>query len=561
MCSIFCILDIATPEESDQLRSVALRCSSMMKHRGPDWSGIWSDDSAILAHQRLAIVDVDNGAQPIRNDAGDQILCVNGEIYNHREIRDQTANSYAYQTGSDCEVILALYQEHGPDFLERLRGMYAFVLYDARQKRYLVARDPFGIIPLYIGRDSQKRLFVSSELKALVEHCESIEEFPPGHFRDSQGKNKPVRYFERDWFDYQAVQDNTTSTTDLRDALDDAVKSHLMSDVPFGVLLSGGLDSSLVAALAQKYSRGRIEDDSQSNAWWPQIHSFAIGLQGSPDLSHAQKVADAIGTIHHTMHFTIQEGIDAIREVIYNIETCDVTTVRASTPMWLMARKIKAMGIKMVLSGEGSDELFGGYLYFHKAPNAREFHEETVRKLSQLHLFDCLRANKSMAAWGVEARVPFLDLPFIDTAMRLNPADKMCSPEKIEKHVLRDAFREDTLPASVLWRQKEQFSDGVGYDWIDQLKVHADRFVSDQQLASVSERFPHNPPGNKEAYLYREIFEELFPHPDAIRCIPGGKSIACSTPAALAWDAEFENAADPSGRAVADVHAQPETPQ
>ena len=552
MCSIFCILDIR--QDAAALREEAVRCSSMMKHRGPDWAGVWNNDNAVLAHQRLAIVDVDNGAQPLQSPTGNQILAVNGEIYNHQALKENLQEPYEFKTKSDCEVILALYDQRGVDFLDDLQGMFAFVLFDAEQDRYLVARDHIGIIPLYMGRDEQGNRYFSSEMKALISCCKTIEEFPPGHFLDSQ-TGELTRYYQRDWFEFEAVKENETDQAALGAALEDSVKSHLMSDVPYGVLLSGGLDSSLVSAIAQKFSAKRVEDDGKSNAWWPQLHSFAVGLEGSPDLENAKKVADVIGTIHHEMHFTVQEGIDALREVIYNIETFDVTTIRASTPMWLMARKIKAMGIKMVLSGEGSDELLGGYLYFHKAPNAQAFHEETVRKLQQLHKFDCLRANKSMAAWGIEARVPFLDKSFVDMAMRINPDSKMCRDGRMEKHVLRAAF-EGLIPDDVLWRQKEQFSDGVGYGWIDYLREHSEAKISDEQMENAPHRFLINPPLTKEAYFYREIFDELFPHPDAPKMIPEGKSIACSSPTALAWDKQFEEAADPSGRAVRSVHQE-----
>lgn len=553
MCSIFCILDIR--EEAERLRETAVRNSGLMKHRGPDWSGVWNNDKAILAHQRLAIVDVENGAQPLENAEADKILAVNGEIYNHVQLKSELKVDYEFQTNSDCEIILALYKQSGAAFLDELRGMFAFVLYDAEQDRYLVGRDHMGIIPLYWGRDESGCLYFSSEMKGLIDCCKTLEEFPPGHYWDSKDEG-PTKYYQRDWFEYDAVKSNEADPVAIHDALEESVKSHLMSDVPFGVLLSGGLDSSVVSAVAQKYSKMRVEDNSKSEAWWPQIHSFAIGLEGSPDLAAAQEVADEIGTIHHSMHFTVQDGIDALRDVIYHIETYDVTTIRASTPMWLLARKIKAMGIKMVLSGEGADEIFGGYLYFHKAPNAQEFHEETVRKLASLHLYDCLRANKSMAAWGVEARVPFLDKQFMDVAMRLNPEAKMCTGDKIEKNILRTAFNESDVPQSVLWRQKEQFSDGVGYSWIDELKVRAEELISDSQMENAAFRFPHNPPATKEAYMYREIFESVFPHPDAVKCVPGGKSIACSTPTAIAWDEAFQNMADPSGRAVKSVHEQ-----
>lgn len=552
MCSIFGVLDISTDVKA--LRQQALQLSKLLRHRGPDWSGIWNDDNAILVHERLAIVDTENGAQPLINDNRNHILAVNGEIYNHKQLEKELATPYPFKTKSDCEVILPLYLEHGADFIDQLHGMFAFILYDAEQSRYLIARDHIGIIPLYYGYDENGQLFVASELKALVPVCKQIKEFPPGHYFDSKiGELRS--YYKRDWQSYDAVKDNPASETELKAALEHSVKTHLMSDVPYGVLLSGGLDSSLISAIAQQYAKRRVEDDDQSEAWWPRLHSFAVGLPGSPDLIAAQKVADAIGTVHHTVHFTVQEALDALRDVIYFLETYDVTTIRASTPMYLMARKIKAMGIKMVLSGEGSDELFGGYLYFHKAPNAKEFHEETLRKLDRLHMFDCNRANKAMSAWGIEARVPFLDKEFMDVAMRLNPQAKMCGGGKMEKHILRQAF-DGLLPDEILWRQKEQFSDGVGYNWIDSLKAHAAKEVSDQQMATASFRFPVNTPDSKEAYYYRVIFEEHFPHAGAISCVPGGKSVACSTPEALAWDAKMAEMTDPSGRAVRDVHSQ-----
>ncbi|WP_019675525.1 asparagine synthase B [Arsukibacterium perlucidum] len=552
MCSIFGVLDISTDVKA--LRQQALQLSKLLRHRGPDWSGIWNDENAILVHERLAIVDTENGAQPLINDNRNHILAVNGEIYNHKQLEKELATPYPFKTKSDCEVILPLYLEHGADFIDQLHGMFAFILYDAEQSRYLIARDHIGIIPLYYGYDENGQLFVASELKALVPVCKQIKEFPPGHYFDSKiGELRS--YYKRDWQSYDAVKDNPASESELKAALEHSVKTHLMSDVPYGVLLSGGLDSSLISAIAQQYAKRRVEDDDQSEAWWPRLHSFAVGLPGSPDLIAAQKVADAIGTVHHTVHFTVQEALDALRDVIYFLETYDVTTIRASTPMYLMARKIKAMGIKMVLSGEGSDELFGGYLYFHKAPNAKEFHEETLRKLDRLHMFDCNRANKAMSAWGIEARVPFLDKEFMDVAMRLNPQAKMCGGGKMEKHILRQAF-DGLLPDEILWRQKEQFSDGVGYNWIDSLKAHAAKEVSDQQMATASFRFPVNTPDSKEAYYYRVIFEEHFPHAGAISCVPGGKSVACSTPEALAWDAKMAEMTDPSGRAVRDVHSQ-----
>ncbi|MFT5548087.1 asparagine synthase B [Rheinheimera aquimaris] len=552
MCSIFGVLDIKTDVKA--LRQQALQLSKLLRHRGPDWSGVWNNDNAILVHERLAIVDTENGAQPLINDNRNHILAVNGEIYNHKQLEKELAAPYPFKTKSDCEVILPLYLEHGTEFIDKLQGMFAFILYDAEQNRYLIARDHIGIIPLYYGYDEHGQLFVASELKALVPVCKQIKEFPPGHYFDSKiGELR--KYYKRDWMSYDAVKDNPASLTELKSALEHSVKSHLMSDVPYGVLLSGGLDSSLTSVIAQQFAKRRVEDNDQSEAWWPRLHSFAVGLAGSPDLVAAQKVADAIGTVHHTVHFTVQEGLDSLRDVIYFLETYDVTTIRASTPMYLMARKIKAMGIKMVLSGEGSDELFGGYLYFHKAPNAKEFHEETLRKLDRLHMFDCNRANKAMSAWGIEARVPFLDKEFMDVAMRLNPQAKMCGGGKMEKHILRQAF-DGVLPDEILWRQKEQFSDGVGYSWIDSLKAHAEKEVTDQQMATASFRFPVNTPDSKEAYYYRVIFEEHFPHAGAIACVPGGKSVACSTPEALAWDAKMAQLTDPSGRAVRDVHTQ-----
>ncbi|WP_027696988.1 asparagine synthase B [Vibrio litoralis] len=550
MCSIFGILDIKS--DPTPLRPLALEMSKKLRHRGPDWSGIYASDKAILAHERLSIVGLNSGAQPLYSEDKKHILAVNGEIYNHKEIRARYADKFNFQTDSDCEVILALYQELGEDLLEELNGIFAFVLYDEEKDKYLVGRDHIGIIPLYQGYDEHGNYYVASEMKALVPVCKTISEFPPGSYYGSDDA-EPVRYYQRDWMEYAAVQGNLTSKEDLTKALEDAVKRQLMTDVPYGVLLSGGLDSSITSAVAKRFAAMRIEDDSQSQAWWPQLHSFAIGLEGAPDLKAAREVADKLGTVHHEMTYTVQEGIDAIRDVIYHIETYDVTTIRASTPMFLLARKIKAMGIKMVLSGEGADEIFGGYLYFHKAPNAKEFHEETVRKLLALNMFDCARANKSLAAWGVEGRVPFLDKEFIDVAMRLNPEDKMCGNGKMEKHVLRECF-EHYLPESIAWRQKEQFSDGVGYNWIDSLKAQAEEKVTDQQLETAAFKFPYNTPTTKEGYVYREIFAELFPLESAAKCVPGGPSVACSSATAIEWDESFKNNADPSGRAVKAVH-------
>ncbi len=552
MCSILGILE--PHGDAKDLRATALRLSKLQRHRGPDWSGIYESDRAILAHERLAIVDVLHGAQPLMNETGSQALAVNGEIYNHRALRADLAEPYPFETDSDCEVLLPLYRDHGADFLDRLVDIFAFVLYDADRDRYLIARDPYGVMPLYTGRDEHGTLYVASEMKALAPVCKQIDEFPPGHVWDSE-VGEPRRYYTRDWWNYESVADNEADPAELRAALEAAVKRQLMTDVPYGVLLSGGLDSSIIAATAKTFAARRVEDGDETEAWWPHLHSFAIGLDGSPDLAAAREVARHIGSEHHELHFTVQEGLDALPDVIYHLETYDVTTVRAATPMYLMARRIRAMGIKMVLSGEGADEIFGGYLYFHKAPDARAFHEETVRKLDRLHSYDCLRANKSMAAWGIEARVPFLDQQFIDVAMRLNPAAKMATDGKMEKHILREAF-EDALPASVTWRQKEQFSDGVGYSWIDSLKAHAEAQVSDEQLARSAFRFPINTPDTKEAYLYRTFFTAHFPHDACARTVPGGKSVACSTPEAIAWDASFAASADPSGRAVRGVHTQ-----
>ena len=550
MCGIIGIFQIEN--QTDSLRQRALKISHKIRHRGPDWSGIYVGGSAILCHERLSIVDPQSGGQPLYSPDRQQVLAVNGEIYNHREIRARYQGKYAFQTGSDCEVILALYRDKGVDFLEELNGIFAFALYDVERDEYLIARDHIGIIPLYIGKDNEGLLYVSSELKALEGICDEIEPFLPGHYYWSR-EGKMHRWYQRDWMDYDAVKDNQTSVEELHDALEAAVQRQLMCDVPYGVLLSGGLDSSVISAIAKKYSAMRVETDNKAAAWWPQLHSFAVGLKGAPDLAKAKEVAEHIGTVHHEINYTIQEGLDAIRDVIYYIETNDVTTVRASTPMYLLARVIKSMGIKMVLSGEGADEIFGGYLYFHKAPDAKAFHDETVRKLGKLHQYDCLRANKSLSAWGVEGRVPFLDKEFIDVAMRLNPVDKMCPGSTIEKRVVREAFA-DMLPESVAWRQKEQFSDGVGYSWIDTLKAITSEAVSDEQMLQAAERFPINTPLNKEEYYYRTIFEEHFPSESAALSVPQEASVACSTAIALEWDKAWKGQNDPSGRAVKDVH-------
>lgn len=562
MCGIVAIFNVK--EQTPELRAKALGMSKKIRHRGPDWSGIHCSGSAILAHERLSIVDPESGGQPLFSPDGKQVLAVNGEIYNHKKIRERYKGRYDFQTGSDCEVILALYRDKGVNFLEDLNGIFAFALYDEEQDAFLIARDHIGVIPLYIGYNADGKVFVASELKALEGECERYEPFLPGHYYWSKDPGMK-RWYKRDWMEYDNVKDNTASSDAIRKSLCAAVKRQMMSDVPYGVLLSGGLDSSVISAITESYAERRIETDSKSRAWWPRLHSFAVGLKGAPDLAKARLVADHIGTVHHEINYTIQEGLDALRDVIYFIETYDITTVRASVPMYLLARVIKSMGIKMVLSGEGADEIFGGYLYFHKAPSAEEFHKETVRKLSKLHLYDCLRANKSLSAWGVEGRVPFLDKEFLDVAMRTNPKAKMCSvlpasrsgeadpKASIEKRIVREAF-EDMLPEEVAWRQKEQFSDGVGYSWIDTLKKITSEAVTDEQMAHAEERFPINTPLCKEEYYYRSIFEEHFPSESAARSVPHEASVACSTAVALEWDEAWKNMNDPSGRAVSGVH-------
>lgn len=550
MCGIVCAFDLK--EKTEVLRPKLLEMSKKIRHRGPDWSGIYADEKAILAHERLAIVDPASGKQPLFSEDKKLVLAANGEIYNHRDLRKQFEGKYNFQTESDCEIILALYKKKGASFIDEMNGIFGFALYDVENDEYFVARDHMGIIPLYMGWDQNGTFYIASELKALEGVCTRIELFPPGHYLSSKD-GKLTQWYSRDWMEYKAVKENQTSIDELHDALEAAVHRQLMSDVPYGVLLSGGLDSSVTSAIAKKYAEKRIETDDTQRAWWPQLHSFAVGLDGSPDIAAAQKVADHIGTVHHEIKFTIQEGLDAIRDVIYNLETYDITTIRASTPMYLMARVIKSMGVKMVLSGEGADELFGGYLYFHKAPNAEEFHEETVRKLSKLHMYDCLRANKSLAAWGIEGRVPFLDKEFMDVAMRINPQDKMINGERMEKWVIRKAF-ESYLPESVVWRQKEQFSDGVGYSWIDTLKEVVEEEVTDEQLANAKYKFPKQTPTSKEEFYYRSIFYEHFPSDTAALCVPQEASVACSTKIALEWDESFKNMNDPSGRAVAFVH-------
>ena len=557
MCGFVAILKVKG--DARQAREKALKMSRKIRHRGPDWSGVYSSEKAVLAHERLAIVDPLSGGQPLYSSDGKKVLAVNGEIYNHQEIRRLFAGQYEFQTGSDCEVILALYERYGTDFIDKLNGIFSFVLYDSTTDDYLIARDPIGVIPLYIGHDKDGTVYAASELKALEGQCEEYMPFPPGHYCTSQHNGKPVRWYERDWMQYDGMQwatsDRKEAVQMVKEGLMAAVKRQLMSDVPYGVLLSGGLDSSVVSAIAKLYAAKRIETNDKHDAWWPQLHSFAVGLKGAPDLAKAQEVAKYIGTVHHEVNYTVQEGLDAIRDVIYYTETYDVTTVRASTPMYLLARVIRSMGIKMVLSGEGADEIFGGYLYFHKAPDAKAFHEETVRKLKKLHFYDCLRANKSLMAWGIEGRVPFLDKEFLDVAMRIDPVLKMCPGKTIEKAVVREGFA-DLLPESVAWRQKEQFSDGVGYSWIDTLKTVTAEAVSDEQMAHAAERFPINPPLCKEEYYYRSIFEEHFPSPSAARSVNQEASVACSTAIALEWDAAFKNMNDPSGRAVKGVHEQ-----
>ncbi len=550
MCGILAIFNLTQPAES--LRPLALRQSRKQRHRGPDWSGIAIRDDVIMAHERLAIVDLEHGAQPIISADQQLLLAVNGEIYNHQALREKIGDQYDWQTQSDCEVILPLYRQHGVKLVELLRGMYAFALHDASTGNFMIARDPIGIMPLYYGRDEHGQLLIASEMKALIDVCTTVSEFPPGHYWSNESK-APVQWFKPEWKNYSHVANTSKDGSVLRNALEQSVISHLMTDVPYGVLLSGGLDSSIVAALAQKHAAKRIEDNEASPAWWPQLHSFAIGLKGSPDLAAAADAAEHIGTIHHGFEYTLQEGLDALEEVIYHLETYDVTTIRAATPMFLLARKIRAMGIKMVLSGEGADEIFGGYLYFHKAPDAKSFHEETIRKLERLHSYDCLRANKAMAAWGIEARVPFLDRDFMDVAMQINPEIKMAGPDRMEKYILRECFA-DLLPESIAWRQKEQFSDGVGYGWIDGLRDFTAEQVTDQQMLTAHDRFPYHPPASKEAYYYRSIFQRCFPLRAAAETVPAGPTVACSTPEATAWDASLQQINDPSGRAALGIH-------
>ena len=546
MCGIIGLFNI---HNEQTMRTEALKMAGKIRHRGPDWSGSYSDEHCVLMHERLSIVDLEHGAQPLYDTKTKRVLAVNGEIYNHKELEKKLSNSHDFQTKSDCEVLLYLYDEFGADFLNEIDGIFAFSLYDPNTKDYFVARDHIGIIPLYIGWDENGVTYVASEMKSIESYCEKLQEFPPGNYYKN---GEFTQWYQPNWVN--EIPTDAVSLPKLKKALEDSVHKQLMCDVPYGVLISGGLDSSVIAAIAAKYSKKRVESGDAEEAWWPRLHSFAIGLDGSPDLKAAKIVADAIGTVHHECKYTIQEGLDALRDVIYHLETYDVTTIRAATPMYLMARKIKSMGIKMVLSGEGADEVFGGYLYFHMAPNKEELHHETVRKLQKLSKYDCLRANKSMAAWGIEARVPFLGKEFLEYAMNIDPADKMCSDGKAEKYVLRKAF-EGIIPDEVLWRQKEQFSDGVGYNWIDSLKANADEKVSDDNLANAKRKFPIQPPTTKEGYYYREIFDEMYPSNEAALTVEAGPSIACSSPVAFRWSKEFEKMDDPSGRAVA-VHSK-----
>jgi len=558
MCGIVAALGV-DPAEKEAVRRQVLRAAGTLRHRGPDWSGVHDQETAILAHERLAIVDPESGRQPLLDPTEQIALAVNGEIYNHAALQAGLETPYPFRTRSDCEVILPLYLEKGEACVHDLDGVFAFVLSDARTGEFLVARDAIGVIPLYYGVGRDGALWFASELKAIEAVCERFEVFPPGHLYTSRSGG-PVRWYQPDWFD-EAVPERPVDLDRLRQAFEDAVVKRLMSDVPWGVLLSGGLDSSLVASIASRHASRRVENQGRSAAWWPRVHSFSIGLEGSPDLAAAEKVAAFLDTVHHAYTFTLQEGIDALHDVIYHLETYDVTTIRASTPMYLMSRKIRAMGVKMVLSGEGADEIFGGYLYFHKAPGPADFHLETVQKLQTLHMFDCLRANKSTSAWGVEARVPFLDKNFLAEAMTLDPTDKLSGTHpdgaRIEKYILRKAFDDPDrpwLPPEILWRQKEQFSDGVGYSWIDSLRDLSEREVTDTQMERAAFRFPVNTPMTKEAYFYRNIFEEHFESASARETVPGGPSIACSTAKAIEWDAAFQDSADPSGRAVAGVH-------
>jgi asparagine synthase (glutamine-hydrolysing) len=570
MCGILAVLN--SPEDPDELRARVVTLAKLVRHRGPDWSGVHLQLNVenngrqfvnVLAHERLGIVDPEGGAQPLLNETGNVGLSINGEIYNHEELEKSLKDQHRFATRSDCEVIVHLYEERGADFVDDLDGVFAFVMADETTGEVVAARDPIGVVPMFWGWGRDGSVWFASEMKALCGVCPRFEQFPPGHV---YAGGKLYRYYDPAWRETDEVPTGTPTAEEIREALDAAVVKRLMSDVPFGVLLSGGLDSSLVSSIVTRHADKRVEDKMQSPAWWPRIHSFCIGLEGAPDLENARKVAEFLGTAHHEYHYTVQEGLDALSDVIYHIETYDVTTIRAATPMYLMARKIKAMGVKMVFTGEGADEMFGGYLYFHKAPNAAELFAETVRKVTKLNHYDCLRANKSMAAWGVEARVPFLDKAFLEIVMNIDPTLKMSDPtqNRIEKHLLRTSF--DTpddafLPESVLRRQKEQFSDGVGYAWIDGLRDYAEGEISTAMFDAAAYRFPENTPLTKEAYLYRSIFEEHFPQPAAIGAVVVEPSIACSTATALKWEKAWEDLADPSGRAVDSHVAAYKSPQ
>ncbi|KAF8679166.1 hypothetical protein HU200_045932 [Digitaria exilis] len=566
MCGILAVLGCGAeaPQQANKRRARVLELSRRLKHRGPDWSGLRQvDDDCYLSHQRLAIIDPASGDQPLYNEDQSVVVAVNGEIYNHKLLRDRlSAAGHSFRTGSDCEVIAHLYEEHGEGFVDMLDGVFSFVLVDTRHgsSSFMAARDAIGVTPLYIGWGIDGTVWISSEMKALHDECEHFDIFPPGHLYSSTSGFTFRQWYNPPWYD-ETIPSTPYNPAALREAFEKAVTKRLMTDVPFGVLLSGGLDSSLVAAVAARHMSATTTKNAGGNdhGWGTKLHSFCVGLVGSPDLKAAREVADYLGTHHHEFHFTVQDGIDAIEDVIYHTETYDVTTIRASTPMFLMSRKIKSLGVKMVISGEGSDEIFGGYLYFHKAPDKDEFHRETCRKIKALHQYDCLRANKATSAWGLEARVPFLDKEFINVAMDIDPEWKMVRPDlgRIEKWVLRKAFEVEGhpfLPKHILYRQKEQFSDGVGYSWIDGLKAHAASNVTDKMLSNAKFIFPHNTPTTKEAYYYRMIFERLFPEKPAILTVPGGPSVACSTAKAIEWDAQWSANPDPSGRAALGVH-------
>ncbi|KAL2758210.1 hypothetical protein ACRALDRAFT_1061424 [Sodiomyces alcalophilus JCM 7366] len=570
MCGIF-----ACHRHPDvhKFKPTALRLAKAVRHRGPDWSGNVIANNTILCHERLCIVGVESGAQPLTSPDENIILAVNGEIYNHRLIRKSLQNGYSYKTTSDCEVIIPLYTEYGLDAPKHLDGMFSFVLYDKKQDRTIAARDPIGVTTFYQGWSSKQpgTVYFASELKSLHSVCDKIEAFPPGHVYDS-ATGDFTRYFQPTWWDPARVPNTPLDLKRVRETLETSVRKRLMAEVPYGVLLSGGLDSSLVAAIAQRETlrlkkaalaaNGTaesmsenpdvgeglvgIDDDNQLSTvtYLPQLHSFSIGLPGAPDNKAALEVAKFLGTKHHVMTFTIEDGLNALSDVIYHLESYDVTTIRASTPMYLLSRKIKAMGIKMVLSGEGSDEAFGGYLYFHAAPDKNAFHEETVRRIKDLHLSDCLRANKATSAWGLEARVPFLDKAFLELAMNIDPQEKMITGERIEKYILRKAFdvsdepgAEPYLPEKILWRQKEQFSDGVGYGWIDALKENAELHVTDEMMKNPKPEWGDDIPDTKEAYWYRVMFDEHFPP----HCASTVKR----------WVPTWSEQTDPSGRAIA----------